>query len=281
MNKTRKNVKFNNKDKETNDYFLNMGIPDKMNVVVTYQEPPENMNNELTKEQKEQNRNDRLKNEKKWTQDYKNEMKQKNNPSILKKMKDFIMPNKKKLELKSNTNENEIMNADPTLKNLTLIKPMSEDEFIIFRKALKDIKNYELKLDDFEYSKRKYDEDRANFIKMLDNKELTKTEEVDKNHQLKYDLEELQKKANRIKEIERNKTIIEKDYYPDRENREYFVFRNYKNKTDGRGSIPEYGIAYRNRTNKGGKRNVKQAKKTRKAKNTRKARKRRYNKNKN
>ena len=66
MNKTRKHVKFNNKDKETNDYFLNMGIPDKMNVIVTYQEPPENMNNELTKEQKEQNRNDRLKNEKKW-----------------------------------------------------------------------------------------------------------------------------------------------------------------------------------------------------------------------
>jgi hypothetical protein len=275
MNKTRKHVKFNNKDKETNDYFLNMGIPDKMNVVVTYQEPPENMNNELTKEQKEQNRNDRLKNEKKWTQDYKNEMKQKNNPTILKKMKDFIMPNNKKLELKSNTNENEIMNVDSTLNNLTLIKPMSEDEFIIFRKALKDIKNYELKLDDFEYSKRKYDEDRANFIKMLDNKELTKTEEVDKNHQLKYDLEELQKKANRIKEIERNKTIIEKDYYPDRENREYFVFRNYKNKTDGRGSIPEYGIAYRNRTKKGGKRNVKHSRKTKKAKKTRKARKRR------
>lgn len=275
MNRTRKNVKFNNKDKETNDYFLNMGIPDKMNVVVTYQEPPENMNNELTKEQKEQNRKERLKNEKKWTQEYKNEMKQKNNLTILKKMKDFIMPNKKKLELKRNTDENEKMNEDPTLNNLQLIKPMSEDEFIIFRKALKDIKNYKLKLHDFEYYKRKYNEDRANFIKMLDNKELTKTEEVDKKHQLEYDLEELQKKANRIKEIERNKTIIEEDYYPDRENREYFVFRNYKNKTDGSGTIPEYGLAYRNRTKKGGKRNVKHARKTKKA------RKRRNNKNKN
>ena len=104
---------------------------------------------------------------------------------------------------------------------------------------------------------------------MLDNKELTKTEEVDKNHQLKYDLEELQKKANRIKEIERNKTIIEKDYYPDRENREYFLIRNYQNKNDGSGNIPSYGLVYRNRTKKGGKRNVKQAKKTRKARKRR------------
>jgi hypothetical protein len=278
MNRTRKNVKFNNNDKETNEYFLNMGFPDKMNVVRTYQEPPENMNNELTKEQKEQNRNDRLKNEKKWTQDYKNEMKQKNNLTILKKMKEFIMPNKKKLELKRNTDENEKMNEDPTLNNLQLIKPMSEDEFIIFRKALKDIKNYELKLDDFEYSKRKYDEDRANFIKMLDNKELTKTEEVDKKHQLEYDFGELQKKANRIKEIDKNKRIIEKDYYPDRENREYFLIRNYQNKNDGKGNTPSYGLVYRNRTKKGGKRNVKHARKTKKAK---KARKRRYNKNKN
>ena len=271
MNKTRKNVKFNNKDKETNDFFLNMGIPDKMNVAVTYQDPPENMNNELTKEQKQQNRKDRLKNEEKWSQDYKNEMKQKNNLKILKKMKEFIMPNKKKLdlklELKRNTNENEKMNEDPTLNNLQLIKSMSKDEFIIFRKALKDIKNYKLKLHDFEIYERKYNEDRANFKKMIDNKELTKTEEVDKKHQLKYDLEELQRKENRIKEIERNKTIIEEEYYPDRENREYFVFRNYKNKTDGSGTIPEFGLAYRNRTKKGGKKNVKNARKTRKRRN--------------
>jgi hypothetical protein len=187
-------------------------------------------------------------------------------------MKDFLMPNKKKIELKRNTDENEIMNEDPTLKNLTLFKPMSEDEVITFRKVLKDIKNYDWKLDDYRHSKSNFDEANSNFIKMRNNKELTKTEEVDKKYQLKYQEEELKKKFDRIQEIGRNKSIIERDYYPDRENREYFLIKNYKNKNDAKGNIPDYGIAYRNKSRKGGfKRKGRRSRKTNKTRKTKRS----------
>ena len=279
--KIKKPARFNDLSKRENDDFLNRGILDSWKVTVDKELlPDEDPLPSIKKEVKEKNINDRLKNEKTWKKEFRNE----NNPGIFNTMKNFIMPNKKKLELKRNTYENEKL-KDPELTKLNFVRSLKDkDAYDKFKKYLKNLRNFDEIKSDYEVYKNKYEADLKEYKelkKMKNNDAQMLRYIVDKKYQLQDELNELMKKEKYFKELRVIKETYEK---PDRE---YFLIRNHQQKEDVLGNVPPYAWTYKDRTTtrKGGKRHARYAKdarktrKVRKSKKTRKVRKIRKTKN--